>query len=128
MKRTNKKGFTIVELVVVIAVIAILAAIMIPTFSGVTKDAQEKAALADARAIYTEFIANHPEADIDYVKHANKYYAVGNFDVVNANAVAQDAVILEDGKWMSDVCADTTDTDTNCDKCGATQPAQGGNG
>ena len=31
----NRKGFTIVELVIVIAVIAILAAVLIPTFSGV---------------------------------------------------------------------------------------------
>ena len=35
MKKMNKKGFTIVELVIVIAVIAILAAVMIPTFSGI---------------------------------------------------------------------------------------------
>ena len=32
MKRTNRKGFTTVELVIVIAVIAILAAVLIPTF------------------------------------------------------------------------------------------------
>ena len=35
MRNTNKKGFTIVELVVVVAVIAILAAVLIPTFSGI---------------------------------------------------------------------------------------------
>jgi prepilin-type N-terminal cleavage/methylation domain-containing protein len=35
MKKNNKKGFTIVELVIVIAVIAILAAVLIPTFSSV---------------------------------------------------------------------------------------------
>ena len=35
----NIKGFTIVELVIVIAVIAILAAVMIPTFSGIVKKA-----------------------------------------------------------------------------------------
>ena len=35
MKNTNKKGFTIVELVIVVAVIAILAAVLIPTFSGI---------------------------------------------------------------------------------------------
>ena len=35
----NKKGFTIVELVIVIAVVAILAAVMIPTFSGIVKRA-----------------------------------------------------------------------------------------
>ena len=40
MKKHNKKGFTIVELVIVIAVIAILAAVLIPTFSSVIKKAK----------------------------------------------------------------------------------------
>ena len=57
MKRTNKKGFTIVELVVVIAVIAILAAVMIPTFSGVTKDAKKKAALQEVKSAYSATLA-----------------------------------------------------------------------
>ena len=35
MRNTNKKGFTIVELVIVVAVIAILAAVLIPTFTGI---------------------------------------------------------------------------------------------
>ena len=39
MKRSNKKGFTIVELVIVIAIIAVLAAVLIPTFSGIIKKA-----------------------------------------------------------------------------------------
>lgn len=39
MKRTNKRGFTIVELVIVIAVIAILAAVLIPTFSSIVEKA-----------------------------------------------------------------------------------------
>ena len=34
MKKMNRKGFTIVELVIVIAVVAILAAILIPTFAS----------------------------------------------------------------------------------------------
>ena len=42
MKRNNKKGFTIVELVIVIAVIAILAGVLIPTFSGIVKNAKEE--------------------------------------------------------------------------------------
>lgn len=37
----NKKGFTIVELVIVIAVIAILAAVLIPTFADLVKRANE---------------------------------------------------------------------------------------
>lgn len=39
----NRKGFTIVELVIVIAVIAILAAVLIPTFSGVVGKANVSA-------------------------------------------------------------------------------------
>ncbi len=38
--KTNKRAFTIVELVIVIAVIAILAAVLIPTFSNLVKKAQ----------------------------------------------------------------------------------------
>ena len=40
MKKLNNKGFTIVELVIVVAVIAILAAVLIPTVSGLIKTAQ----------------------------------------------------------------------------------------
>ena len=48
-KLNNKKGFTIVELVIVIAVIGILAAVLIPTFSGVVESANNAAAASDAR-------------------------------------------------------------------------------
>ncbi|MBO4428608.1 MAG: type II secretion system protein, partial [Clostridia bacterium] len=46
---SKRRGFTIVELVIVIAVIAILAAVLIPTFSGVISNAKESAALQTAR-------------------------------------------------------------------------------
>ena len=54
MRNTNKKGFTIVELVVVVAVIAILAAVLIPTFSGVIKKANlsaDQKAVADMNTV-----------------------------------------------------------------------------
>ena len=54
MKKTNRKGFTIVELVIVIAVIAILAAVMIPTFSNLVGKANESAALQEATAAYKQ--------------------------------------------------------------------------
>ena len=57
MKRNNKKGFTIVELVIVIAVIAILAGVLIPTFSGIVEKANKSAALQKATASYKEAYA-----------------------------------------------------------------------
>ena len=54
MKKMNRKGFTIVELVIVIAVIAILAGVMIPTFSGIVNKAKDSAALQEATNAYKE--------------------------------------------------------------------------
>ena len=53
MKKTNKRGFTIVELVIVIAVIAILASVMIPGFTGIVTKANESEALQDVKNAYT---------------------------------------------------------------------------
>lgn len=41
--KIKKRGFTIVELSIVIAVIAILSAVLIPTFAGIVKKSQQSA-------------------------------------------------------------------------------------
>lgn len=59
MKKSTKKGFTLVELVIVIAVIAILSAILIPTFGNVISNANETKYQSGAKAGYEEVLANH---------------------------------------------------------------------
>lgn len=49
----NKKGFTLVELVVVIAILAILALILIPSISGYVKNAEVAKDQANARSLWT---------------------------------------------------------------------------
>ena len=49
MRKLNKKGFTTVELVIVIAVIAILAAVLIPTFIGLVNRANESSDIQAVR-------------------------------------------------------------------------------
>lgn len=56
MKKLNKKGFTIVELVIVIAVIGILSAVLIPTFSNLTDKANESAAIQEASNEYKVYL------------------------------------------------------------------------
>jgi len=54
MKKLNKKGFTLIELIVVIAILAILAAILIPAVTGYIAKAQDAANKANCRAVYAE--------------------------------------------------------------------------
>lgn len=65
----SRKGFTIVELVIVIAVIGILTAILIPTFTNLTKKAQEA-------------------SDQSFVKNANTALAMGGKNSSMKDAIA----------------------------------------
>lgn len=64
MKKNTRKGFTITELVIVIAVIAILAAVLIPTFAGIVEKANDSADLQEARSIMTQYVA-YKDADVE---------------------------------------------------------------
>lgn len=47
----NKKGFTLVEIMIVVVIIGLLAAMAVPAFQQVRATSQEKAALNDLRQI-----------------------------------------------------------------------------
>ena len=109
MKKTNKKGFTIVELVIVIAVIAILAAVLIPTFTSISNKAKESAALQDARNAYTAAYTNALlDGIIDDVDDINKNPAdgiqikSGDFTFTLINGVLNDVDVDEDSKYEED--------------------------
>lgn len=71
-KYNNKKGFTITELVIVIAVIAILAAVLIPTFTNVIESANASTAYQASKNEYTTFLSN----DVDNVTGGGDYLIV----------------------------------------------------
>lgn len=52
--KENKKGFTLAELLIVVAIIAVLVAISIPIFTSQLEKAREATDLANMRAAYAE--------------------------------------------------------------------------
>lgn len=57
MNKMNKKGFTLIEMLVVIAIIAILVAIIIPVVTAATEKANESRDAANIRAAIAEVSA-----------------------------------------------------------------------
>lgn len=49
--RKNKKGFTLIELIIVIAIIAILAALLLPKVGMVKENTNKTADISNAREI-----------------------------------------------------------------------------
>jgi len=48
----NKKGFTLIEMIVVLVIIAILIVATVPTMMGFINDARDRATAAEARSVY----------------------------------------------------------------------------
>ncbi len=68
MKKLNKKGFTLAELLIVVAIIAVLVAISIPVFTSQLEKAREATDMANIRAAYAEAVTDLLEngASADY--------------------------------------------------------------
>ena len=114
-KINNRKGFTLIELIVVIAILGILALIAIPRLAGFTDRADRSAAEADARTILTA--ASALLASDDAVTVSNIEDLTGSLEgditvgpTVNDNDISFTYVV---GKWTVVV--------TNGDIAAATQ-------
>ena len=57
-KILTKKGFTLIELIVVIGILAVLAVVLIPSIMNYVGEAREARNTANARALYSEVSAD----------------------------------------------------------------------
>ena len=83
-KMLNKKGFTLAELLIVVAIIAVLVAIAIPVFTTQLERSKEATDMSNLRAAYAEVMAEYlasgatsaPSAEVS-VKQAQKGWQNG---------------------------------------------------
>ncbi|RKM56334.1 type II secretion system protein [Butyrivibrio sp. X503] len=71
MNNSRNKGFTLAELLIVVAIIAVLVAVAIPVFTAQLNKAKYATDEANARSIYAELTA-------DYLANGEQTYTVDN--------------------------------------------------
>ena len=88
MINSKKKGFTIVELVIVIAVVAILAAVLIPTFSSLVRKANISSDTVVAKNLNTALALYDAENDIEDFDDVLEGIKEAGYLIANLNAKA----------------------------------------
>ena len=98
MKKMNKKGFTLIEMLVVIAIIAILVAIVVPTVTNSTEKARETADAANIRSIISEITIEGMTTGQDVTSDPYTMTQTGSFDASGITEIAGEAIATFESK------------------------------
>lgn len=94
LRKNNQKGFTLIELMIVIAIIGILAAIAIPNFLSYRNRGQNSAAQSEAKNFYN--------ASLAYFADPTTIGTQTTGDVEFDNVYKNDTNVLSSGGTISD--------------------------
>ncbi len=104
----NKKGFTLIELVIVIVILGILAAVAVPKFVGLTKDAKVSAVKGFAGSL-------RAAANIVHAKWLVEDNNSGSVDLEGTTVCVDNGTVLSGSTVLGYPLADNDVTGSNCD-------------
>lgn len=110
-KRRNKKGFTLAELLIVVAIIAVLVAIAIPIFTSQLEKSREATDKANIRSAYAEASAalldgsSFTAKKVDAKQTQAKWQSEDDADKVNVGGIEVSAK-TDGSQWT--ISVDTT--------------------
>ena len=84
MKKMNNKGFTLAELLIVVAIIAVLVAIAIPIFTAQLEKSRETTDLANIRSAYSELVSGFLSGDTTTTAKVNLTQTQSGWQYVDA--------------------------------------------
>lgn len=99
MKKNNNKGFTLMEMLIVVAIIAVLVAIAIPVFTNQLEKAREATDEANIRSAYAEVMAcAMTDSSVDDAKKND----VNKTEKAGQNTYAKDVTAVQkQAGWQS---------------------------
>ena len=99
MKKNNKRGFTLAELLIVVAIIAVLTAIAIPVFTSQLEKSREATDLSNIRSAYAEvttaILTGDLDKDTNSVRVANNLTVTGKVDPNNTFTITVNALPMQ---------------------------------
>ena len=107
MNKLNKKGFTLIEMLVVIAIIAVLVSIVIPTVTSATTKAQAATTAANLRSCKAEVVTKLLTGEIDAV---SEYSAPTGIKFYDAGLTVPEAAADKGFKVSGDAASGVTVT------------------
>ncbi len=111
-KMKNKQGFTLMEMLIVVAIIAVLVAIAIPVYNAQMHKAKVAADMANVRAYYAELQADYlttgtlrPDTEVPYFGSTQGFLLEGSgqrflFDVKTIHFLNGQEVTLQAGSYL----------------------------